>query len=105
MTQDDTAHDGPQSGEYTRSRAVLAGGGRCWVRTNVGEADGFTDRSSPPIRIATDLAKLPLWPREYLTLSAICPCARAAERQLPRTDTDSVHKSRLACGFAIHIKL
>ena len=25
-----------------RPRAVSAGSGRCWVRTNVGEADGFT---------------------------------------------------------------
>src|SRR5450755_4532369 len=29
------------------SRAISAGSGRCWVRTNVGLADGFTDRSAP----------------------------------------------------------
>jgi hypothetical protein len=27
----------------------LVGGGRCWVRTNVGYADGFTDRSLWPL--------------------------------------------------------
>ena len=31
------------------SRAISAGGGRCWVRTSVGEADGFTDRSLWPL--------------------------------------------------------
>ena len=41
------------------SRAVSAGSGRCWVRTNVGLADGFTDRFTQPIRMAADLAKLP----------------------------------------------
>jgi hypothetical protein len=24
-------------------------GGRCWIRTNVGDADGFTDRSLWPL--------------------------------------------------------
>ena len=37
------------------SRAVSAGSGRCWVRTSVGLADGFTDRRSQPIGIPTDL--------------------------------------------------
>jgi hypothetical protein len=32
-----------------RPGAVSAGGGRCWVRTNVGLADGFTDRSLWPL--------------------------------------------------------
>ncbi len=30
------------------SQAISAGGGRCWVRTNVGLADGFTDRPPSP---------------------------------------------------------
>ena len=30
------------------SRAISAGGGRCWVRTNVGLADGFTDGPPSP---------------------------------------------------------
>ena len=29
------------------SRAISAGGGRCWVRTSVGLADGFTVRNVP----------------------------------------------------------
>src|SRR5829696_3808999 len=40
----------------TRAPALIAPGqtlvsfcGRCWIRTNVGEADGFTDRSLWPL--------------------------------------------------------
>ena len=36
MTRDDTMHDGPRGRGIPRSRADFAGGGRCWVRTNVG---------------------------------------------------------------------
>jgi hypothetical protein len=37
------------------SRAIFAGGGRCWVRTNVGLADGFTDLPPSPPTVAADL--------------------------------------------------
>ncbi len=36
LTGDDTRHDGPPSRANPSSRAVFPGGGRCWVRTNVG---------------------------------------------------------------------
>jgi hypothetical protein len=39
----------PASPGKSSSRAISAGSGRCWVRTNVGEADGFTDRSLWPL--------------------------------------------------------
>jgi hypothetical protein len=34
----------PATPHICSARAVSAGGGRCWVRTNEGLADGFTDR-------------------------------------------------------------
>src|SRR5262245_22237445 len=43
MTHAATAARLPANPRNPRSRAVFAGGGRCWVRTNVGCADGFTD--------------------------------------------------------------
>ena len=39
----------PASPGIPSSRAVSAGSGRCWVRTSVGLADGFTDRSLWPL--------------------------------------------------------
>src|SRR5450755_2747767 len=33
----------PASPGMPRPRGISAGGGRCWVRTNVGLADGFAD--------------------------------------------------------------
>jgi len=69
----------PACPDMPRPRAVSAGGGRCWVRTNVGLADGFTDRSSQTIGIVDDLVKLASRPREYPAPSAICPYARMAE--------------------------
>jgi hypothetical protein len=38
----------PASPGIPSSRAVSAGSGRCWVRTSVGLADGFTDRFTYP---------------------------------------------------------
>src|SRR5258708_4447208 len=76
-------------------------GGRCWVRTNVGEADGFTDRFTGPIGMATDLVKLPYRPREYPALSAIVRADSDARRLTPRTDTDSVRTSNLTCSFTV----
>ena len=55
------------------SRAVSAGGGRCWVRTSVGLADGFTVSRSRPIGIAADLLFLHFPPRENRVLSAWRP--------------------------------
>jgi hypothetical protein len=48
-------------------------GGRCWVRTNVGLADSFTDRPFLPIGIATDLLFPHFLPREYRVLSVWRP--------------------------------
>jgi hypothetical protein len=52
------------------SEAVSAGGGRCWVRTNVGFADGFT---SLTIGMAADLRFLLSHPRETRVLSVWRP--------------------------------
>jgi hypothetical protein len=48
-------------------------GGRCWVRTNVGLADGFTVSPFLSIGIATDLLFLQFPPREYRVLSVWRP--------------------------------
>ena len=46
--------------DISRSGGVSAGGGRCWVRTNVGEADGFTvRRRGHPLR-ASELGRCAL---------------------------------------------
>jgi hypothetical protein len=45
VTRRDTRRDKKKTARRSRFRsqgAVFAGGGRCWVRTNVGSADGFT---------------------------------------------------------------
>ena len=65
-----TAARRPASPGMPRPVAVFAGGGRCWVRTNVGLADGFTVSPSQPIGIATDLLFLHS-PRRVNT--AFCP--------------------------------
>jgi len=44
MTHDGTEKKRPASARIRSYRGVSAGGGRCWVRTNEGLADGFTDR-------------------------------------------------------------
>ena len=63
----------------TRSlRAVSAGSGRCWVRTNVGEADGFTGSPSQPIGMPADLRILHSSPRESRVLSVASECAWSA---------------------------
>ena len=48
-------------------------GGRCWVRTNVGLADGFTARPFLPIGIPADLLFLHFPPCEYRVLSVWRP--------------------------------
>ena len=45
VTHDGTEKKRPAQPRIPSKRAVFAGGGRSWVRTRVGEADGFTDRS------------------------------------------------------------
>jgi hypothetical protein len=46
MAYHETQKTAPPLRDIARSqRGVFAACGRCWVRTNVGEADGFTDRS------------------------------------------------------------
>ena len=64
------------------SRAVSAGSGRCWVRTSVGLADGFTVTASPPIGMAADLQLLHFPPHENRILSAPCPCVSSRPGQL-----------------------
>jgi hypothetical protein len=65
-------------------------GGRSRIRTWEGEADGFTDRSRRTIGVAADLQGLPKTSREYLVLSAICPCQNWCSARDQRTATDSV---------------
>jgi len=72
------------------SRAVSAGSGRCWVRTSVGLADGFTDRLSLAIGMAADLLKLPDGSCEKRALSAICPRRQRRET----ADTTDRHGQR-----------
>ena len=50
-SQPDTAglHQGTESALNALSEAFSVRCGRCWVRTNVGDADGFTDRSLWPL--------------------------------------------------------
>jgi hypothetical protein len=55
------------------SRGISAGSGRCWVRTNVGEADGFTGSPSLPIGMPADLRILHSSPRESRVLSVRRP--------------------------------
>jgi hypothetical protein len=63
----------PASPGNPRPRAVFAGGGRCWVRTNVGLADGFTVRLFRPIGIPIDLPFLHSPPRQDRVLSVWLP--------------------------------
>ena len=73
---------------FRSQRAVSAGSGRCWVRTNVGCADGFTDRSCMHLHIPSDLHKHHSMMFVPATLSAICTCASALHRRSrgqPRT--------------------
>ena len=50
----------------------FGGGGRSWVRTTVGEADGFTDGSSAPRKILIYLRKHQRTGFGMATLSAMC---------------------------------
>ena len=50
-----TSERGPRDGRIPSSRAIFAGGGRCWVRTNVGSANGFTGSPSVDGCLARDL--------------------------------------------------
>jgi hypothetical protein len=62
------------------SRAVFAGGGRCWVRTNVGLADGFTDvcRHAFDLRECTSRTIFP----HILRSQSATPCGVAEHSQL-----------------------
>jgi hypothetical protein len=74
-------HSGTSSGQKhqpatprkPRPRAISAGSGRCWVRTNVGEADGFTGSPLPPFPMVADLQILHSPPRENRVLSVWRP--------------------------------
>ena len=55
MTHSGTTARRPASPGMPRPRAVFAGGGRCWVRTNVGLADGFTGGSQAQVSRAAHL--------------------------------------------------
>jgi hypothetical protein len=48
MRHGGTGASRPASPGMPRPRDVSAGGGRCWVRTNVGLADGFTEGLPSP---------------------------------------------------------
>jgi hypothetical protein len=63
------------------SQAIFAGGGRCWVRTNVGEADGFTGSPLQPLPTGTDLRILHSDGREIGPLSVWRPCRASCPGQ------------------------
>jgi hypothetical protein len=84
------------------SRAVSAGSGRCWVRTNVGLADGFTDRSSPPIGMATDLPFPYSVPREIRVLSGPRPCIPSFPGQRAESRESSPTESSTAPLALLH---
>jgi hypothetical protein len=48
MTHGGTEKNGPPATRIRSQRAVSAGSGKCWVRTNVGRADGFAARRLYP---------------------------------------------------------
>jgi hypothetical protein len=101
MKDGGTRHRRPARLGTPSSRAVSASSGRCWVRTNVGLADGFTDRFTPPSK----------WP---LTCSSSqtnhvknvpCPlyvrASSDAKRPTLRTGADSVRARHLTCSFTV----
>src|SRR5216683_7891769 len=57
MRHSGTAARRPASPDMPRPRADFAGGGRCWVRTNVGLADGFTDDHGSRLPTYADLLR------------------------------------------------
>jgi hypothetical protein len=93
MTHGGTKQNGPHSRVDAASGAVFAGGGRWWIRTTEGVADGFTARPScpslPPLTGAYALRGAIAGRRRPLCVRAY----RARGRQNSRTGTDGEGRS------------
>src|SRR5450759_936091 len=74
MTHSGTTARRPAGPGMRRPRAVSAGGGRCWVRTNVGQADGFTDRLALSARM---VLTCPYFADDHEGRCPCPPCVRA----------------------------
>jgi hypothetical protein len=92
MAHSGTRRKRPARPRFRSERAVFPGCGRCWVRTNEGLADGFTDRSLHPrhmpltctyvLRGAFPGRRRPL----YVRARRISGAVRATDRAQKSTD-------------------
>jgi hypothetical protein len=81
------------------SRAVSAGSGRCWVRTSVGLADGFTDRFPCPSEWPLTCTHSQMGHVNNVPCPLYVRGGSDAKRLTPRTGTESVRTSHLTCSF------